>query len=171
MFTTVVLLLSGCGFQLRGNYSFPFKRLALIGLGIELSTKIQRMVESGSQTRIVRGVDSADAILSISEERSAIAVSRNVDGHVDQYKLNYTMSYQLLNSDGAVLLPPSTLHLNRLMSYSDQYILAKSQECDLLYRDMSSDALRQLLWRIGTVYKTNLSNDGVRVRTTHALPR
>lgn len=157
-----VLLLSACGFQLRGNYSFPFKRLALIGGDAEIGARIQRMVEGGSQTRVVKSPDGADAILSISEDRSTSVLTLNAAGQVNEYELDYTMSYRLVGADGAVLLPPSVIRINRTMTYSDQYALAKSQESNLLYRDMRNDAVDQLLRRMSAVHNLHPTDGGVR---------
>ncbi|SIT69040.1 LPS-assembly lipoprotein [Burkholderia sp. b14] len=156
------LLLAGCGFQLRGNYGFPFKRLALVGPGPELGARIQRLVEGGSQTRIVKSTDGADVILSISEGRGTGALTLNAAGQVNEYELDYTMSYQLVGADGTVLLPPSVIRINRAMTYSDQYALAKSQEFELLYRDMRNDALDQLLRRMSAVRELHPAHGGVR---------
>jgi LPS-assembly lipoprotein len=162
------LLLSACAFQLRGDYGFSFKRLALVGAGPEASARIQRMVEGGSQTRIVTHSDSADAILSISEGRGTGVLTLNAAGQVNEYELDYTMTYQLVGADGAVLLPPSVIRVNRAMTYSDQYALAKSQEAELLYRDMRNDAIDQLLRRMNAVRDLHPADGGVRAVTPRA---
>ncbi|WP_225721502.1 LPS-assembly lipoprotein LptE [Candidatus Vallotiella sp. (ex Adelges kitamiensis)] len=169
VFAATALLLSGCGFQLRGNYILPFKRLALISPDLELSAKIRRIIENSSQTQIVNSVDSADAILSISEACSTKIVPHNADGQLNDHELNYTMSYQLIGMDGTVLLPFSMLHLNRSTRYSDQNVLSKLQEYDVLYRDMSNEAVSQLLWCISVMPAPNLNYDRVRSGITHTF--
>jgi LPS-assembly lipoprotein len=57
----------------------------------------------------------------------------------------------LLGADGTLLIPPSVIALNRSMTYSDQYTLAKAQESTLLYNDMRNDAVDQLTRRLATV--------------------
>jgi LPS-assembly lipoprotein len=50
-----------------------------------------------------------------------------------------------------LLINPSIIALNRALTYSDQYTLAKSQEAELLYRDMQNDAVDQLTRRLAVV--------------------
>jgi LPS-assembly lipoprotein len=157
-----VVLLSACGFQLRGSQDYPFKRLAIAGTTPEMTARIQRMVEGGSDTKIVTSGKDADATLSISEGRGNGVLSINSAGQVREYELDYSMTYQLVGADGTVLLPPSAIRLNRAMTYSDQFALAKVQESDLLYRDMQQDAVEQLLRRLAAVRELHPTNGGVK---------
>ena len=47
-------------------------------------------------------------------------------------------------------MPPSSVELYRDISYADSDVLAKTQEEDLLWRDMEKDLVQQLLRRIAT---------------------
>ncbi|WP_226806819.1 LPS assembly lipoprotein LptE [Candidatus Vallotia cooleyia] len=157
--TAAVLLLSGCGFQLRSDYEIPLKRLALVVQSSELNAQIQRMIKGGSQTKIVTIADSPDAIFSISESRSTKVLILNAIKRINEYELNYTISYKLVSVDGTVLLPPNAIQINRSVIYSDQYTaLAKSQEFDMLYRNMRNLALDQLLRRISAVCELHLTD-------------
>ena len=48
------MLLSACGFQLRGQQDYAFKRLAISGGTPEMLGRLQRVVEGGSDTVIVK---------------------------------------------------------------------------------------------------------------------
>jgi LPS-assembly lipoprotein len=48
-----VMVLSACGFQLRGQQDYPFKRLALVGAPPAFVGRMTRMVQGGSDTVIV----------------------------------------------------------------------------------------------------------------------
>lgn len=147
-----VLVVSACGFQLRGEQDYPFKRLALVGASPPVAARLARMVQGGSDTVIVNAPSNADAILHVSESRGTGVLSINSLGVVEEYQLNYSVSYSLTAADGTLLIPPSVIALNRAMTYSDQYSQAKYAEADLLFADMQNDAVDQLTRRLAVVH-------------------
>jgi LPS-assembly lipoprotein len=150
-FTCGAMLLSACGFQLRGQQDYPFKRLAIAGGSPEMLGRLQRMVEGGSDTVIVKASEKPDAILSLSGGTGMKTLSLNAQGVVQEYELDYSLGYSMVGADGTILIPPSTISLNRALTYSDQYTLAKGIEAQTLYRDMQFDAVDQLTRRLAVV--------------------
>ena len=60
----------------------------------------------------------------------------------------YRVSYRLYDQKNKEYIPPSEILLRRELSYSDTDVIAKEQEEGLLYRDMQSDAVQQLVRRL-----------------------
>jgi LPS-assembly lipoprotein len=145
------MLLSACGFQLRGQQDYAFKRLAIVGASPNVAARITRLVQGGSDTVVVTTTADADAILSISEARGMNVLSMNSMGLVEEYQMLLTMSYRLTSKDGTLLIPPSAIALNRALTYSDQYATAKFTESELLFADMQRDAVDQLTRRLSLV--------------------
>lgn len=145
------MMLAACGFQLRGQQNYVFKRLAIAGAPAPVAARLTRMVQGGSDTVVVTTRPNADAILTLSESRGQSTLTLNSLGVAEEYQLNYALTYSLVGADGAVLIPPSVIALNRAMTYSSKYTLAKQQEADLLYADMQNDAVDQLVRRLGAV--------------------
>lgn len=143
--------LSACGFQLRGQQDYAFKRLAISGGPPQMVARLERMIQGGSDTVVVKAVEKPDATLRLAEGQGMRTLSLNAQGVVQEYELVYNVSYSLVGADGTLLIPPSVIALNRSMTYSDQYTLAKSQEATLLYNDMRNDAVDQLTRRLATV--------------------
>jgi LPS-assembly lipoprotein len=110
------------------------------------------MVQGGSDTVIVSSTADADAILTLSEGRGQNVLVINSLGIAAEYQLNYSLNYRLVGADGTVLIPPSVIVLDRAMTYSEQYSLAKAEESDLLYADMQNDAVDQLTRRLAVVH-------------------
>ncbi|MDR5786492.1 MULTISPECIES: LPS assembly lipoprotein LptE [Caballeronia] len=144
-------MLSACGFQLRGQQDYAFKRLAITGGTPQMVARLERMVQGGSDTVIVKPFEKPDATLNLNEGQGMRTLSLNAQGVIQEYELVFSLNYTLLGADGTLLIPPSTIALNRSMTYSDQYTLAKSQEATLLYNDMRNDAVDQLTRRLATV--------------------
>jgi len=146
-----VMMLSACGFQLRGQQDYAFKRLAIAGAPPPFVARLTRQIEGGSDTVIVNVPTYADAVLHISEARGTSTLTLNSFGVVAEYQLNYSLNYTLTGADGTLLIPPSAISLNRAMTYSDQFSLAKSAESELLFADMQNDAVDQLTRRLAVV--------------------
>ncbi|SDH49160.1 LPS assembly lipoprotein LptE [Paraburkholderia phenazinium] len=147
-----VMVLSACGFQLRGQQDYPFKRLAVVGAPPAFLGRFTRQVQGGSDTVIVSSTANADAILRVAESRGTSVLTMNSLGVVEEYQMNYSLTYTLSGADGTVLIPGSAISLNRAMTYSDQYSQAKSAESDLLFADMQNDAVDQLTRRLAVVH-------------------
>jgi LPS-assembly lipoprotein len=146
-----VLMLSACGFQLRGQQDYAFKRLAIAGAPAPVAARLTRMMQGGSDTVVVNSPANADAVLTMSEGRGQGVLTLNQFGVVAEFQLNYSLSYTLVGKDGTVLIPQSVIALNRAMTYSDQYSQAKAQESDILFADMQNDAVDQLTRRLAVV--------------------
>ncbi|HEV7832241.1 MAG TPA: LPS assembly lipoprotein LptE [Caballeronia sp.] len=145
------LLLSACGFQLRGEQDYAFKRLAISGGTPEMLGRLQRAVEGGSDTVIVKVSEKPDAILTLTGGNGMKTLSLNAQGVVQEYELDYNLNYSMVGADGTLLIPPSVISLNRALTYSDQFTLAKGIEAQTLYRDMQFDAVDQLTRRLAVV--------------------
>ncbi|WGS51868.1 LPS assembly lipoprotein LptE [Paraburkholderia sp. D15] len=146
-----VLMLSACGFQLRGQQDYAFKRLFIAGGSPAANARLTRLVQGGSDTVVVSSVANADATLTLAEGRGLSTLTLNSLGVVEEYQINLSMSYSLVGKDGTVLIPSSVISLNRAMTYSDQYSQAKVAESDILFNDMESDAIDQLTRRLSIV--------------------
>lgn len=145
------LMLSGCGFHLRGQQDYAFKRLYLASTQDPLTARIKRLVEGGSDTVVVTQAADAQATLRVTDSAGERTLTVNTSNLIVEYELIETFSYSLTAADGTVLIPSSSLTLNRSMTYSDNFFLAKSTEANLLYEDMRKDAADQIVRRLGMV--------------------
>jgi len=145
------LMLSGCGFHLKGQQDYAFKRLYLATTQDPLTARIKRLVEGGSDTVMVTLPADAQATLTVGDSAGERSLTLNSAGTIIEYELVDTFVYSLTAADGTVLIPPSSFTLNRSMTYSDQFFLSKSTEANLLYDDMRKDAADQIVRRMGMV--------------------
>ncbi|PLZ03338.1 lipopolysaccharide-assembly family protein [Burkholderia sp. WAC0059] len=145
------LTLSACGFQLRGEENYAFKRLAIVGAAAPVAARLTRYVEAGSDSVVVNSTADADAVLHVSESRGWATLTLSSLGVVEEYQLNYSLNYSLTGADGTPLIAQSTIALDRAMTYSDQYSQAKNAESDLLFADMQNDAVDQLTRRLAVL--------------------
>jgi LPS-assembly lipoprotein len=147
---TAVLLLSACGFQLRGTATLPFSTLYVQAPPTsQFATQLRRAVRAGSGTRIAERPEQAEAILQIMNElQEKQILSLSGGGRVSEYQLRYRVSFRLTDGKNREHIPASEIVLRRDYSYSDDQALAREFDEAQLYRDMRSDAVGQLLRRL-----------------------
>jgi len=71
------MMLAACGFQLRGQQNYVFKRVAIVGAPPIVAARLTRMIEGGSDTVVVKSPADADAVLSLSEGRGQGVLTLN----------------------------------------------------------------------------------------------
>ena len=142
--------LSSCGFQLRGQAAIPYKTLFIEATGYSLfANDLERAIRSGSETKVVSNRNEAEAVLRIvGELQEKRILSLSSGGKVREFELRYKVAYRLTDRAGTDLTAPGEIYLRRDMTYDDTQVLAKESEELLLYRDMKTDAVQQMLRRL-----------------------
>jgi LPS-assembly lipoprotein len=64
---------------------------------------------------------------------------------VREYQLRYRISYRVVDRDNRETIARTEIALRRDLSYNDSDTLSKESEEALLYRDMQTDAVSQML--------------------------
>jgi LPS-assembly lipoprotein len=143
---TGLIALAGCGWQLRGSTPLPFSSLYVQApLTSPVGNEIKRTLRA-SKTEITDTPESAQATLVImSEIREKHILSLGGQGRVREYQLRFRVGYKLTDGKAATFIAPTEILLKREISFNDSELLAKEGEEALLYRDMQTDAVQQLL--------------------------
>jgi LPS-assembly lipoprotein len=117
-----------------------------------LVQELRRNIRGGGEVTLVSTPEEADATLNItSESRSRQILSLNSQGRVREYVLNYRATISVRDNKNVELLAPTQLALKRDISYNEEFVLAKEAEEALLYRDMQSDLVQQILRRLSAI--------------------
>lgn len=150
-----VLALSACGFQLRGTNGrgvIPFKSIFLgAGTGGRLGVELRRYLRA-NDVGIAASAKEAEAVVDILSERVTRAtISLNSQGRVRDYSLNYTVVFRVVDSTGRELAPSTPISLKRDLTFNESQVIAKEKEEEMLYRDMQSDAVQQILRRLSAL--------------------
>ena len=145
------LALAGCGFHLRGSVAVPFDTLYIPNAKGGIALELKRNIEAGTNAKVIDDAKAAEAILELSDEaREKIILSLTGAGRVREFRLRYRVSYRVHDGKGGEYVPPSVVQLARDVTYNDAEILAKEAEEQLLFRDMQSDMVQQVLRRLAS---------------------
>jgi len=150
---SALVLLSGCGFHLRGNIDLPADLQQMHVQGVtkysDLGLELRRSLKA-SGVNVVKGVKAAQVILKVSPpafERRLLSVS-GASGKVAEYELIYTLNMSLHDRQGQVLLAPQTVRQLRDYTFDRDNVLGKGNEEARLKANMRRDLVRQVLTRL-----------------------
>jgi LPS-assembly lipoprotein len=143
-------LLGGCGFKLRGAQTLPVETLFLaLPVNSPIGAEITRVVRASTNARVVTDRKEAQAIFELlGEAREREVLSVNAQGRAREYQLRLLTTFRVVDPNGIELIAPTTLAARRDIAFNESELLAKESEEALLYRDMQSDLVRQMVTRL-----------------------
>lgn len=158
---TVPAWLAGCGFQLRQTNDFAFKTLyANFSTTSPLGVELRRNLLGAGRIELLtepKQMLQADAILDIlSEERQQVAVGVSATGQVRELQLRLRVRFRLRTPQGVELIEPVLLAQQRDLSFTETAALSKEIEMGILYRDMQTDIVQQIMRRLSAVKPRSL---------------
>lgn len=146
----LTLLLAACGFHLRGQVALPFQTLYIQSTNAytPFIGELKRAVQ-GAGVQLSDSPDNAQLTLNIvSEVVGKQILSLSGAGRVREFQLRFSVSFRAYDQSQQEWLPAEEIVVLRNLSYDDAQVLAKEQEEDLLYQNMRSDAVQQMLRRL-----------------------
>ena len=147
----LILALAGCGFHLRGTAPGPFQTIYIPNAKSGIALDLKRSLEAGTNAKVVDDARGADAIFELSQEaREKIILSLTGTGRVREFRLAYRVNFRVHDGKGGEYVPMSLVTLSRDVTYNDAEILAKEAEEQLLFRDMQSDMVQQVMRRLAS---------------------
>ena len=154
--SSAALGLAACGFELRRAPAFAFKTLySPLGETSPLGVALKRALESGGNVRVISDpnlVNQADVILEVlSDQREKTVVGLSAAGQVREFQLRIRFKFKLRTARGRELIAETEILQQRDISFSESAVLAKEAEEGLLYRDMQSDIVQQIMRRLAVV--------------------
>ena len=150
----LLLLLASCGFHLRGTADVPFQTLYLPNADSGIALDLRRYVQAGTQARVVDDPKQAEAILAFTEEnREKNILSLTGAGRVSEFQLRYRVGFRVHDGKGGDYVPLTSIALTRDITFADTDVLAKEAEEQLLFRDMQSDMVQQIMRRLAASRK------------------
>ena len=146
----VMVLLTACGFHLRGTYELPphlspvylDKDSMSLPLYRELTSRLK---SSGAVTE--NTTDAASVITVMGETRARSIRSVDSSGRASEYGLRYTLVFNV-KSNGSMLIENGTIVRNRTLLFNPDAVLGVANEEQNLYQDMIEDAAGSLMLRL-----------------------
>lgn len=148
----LVLLIAGCGFQLRGA---PPVSSALQPLAVDCADNVPGQLCDSVRDQLelgrieLKSAEEADYVLRIGnfrQERRASAIT--LRAAAAEYTLRHTVDIEVITADNIPLIEPTDLNSSETYRYDESNVLAKQREEEAL-RDQLHDRLaQQIIFRL-----------------------
>lgn len=152
----IALLLSACGYHLRGEMDLPseMKSIYLEGASAPLQEQFRRSLAS-SQVQLVSSRAAAGTIITVSnEENLKRALSLGSSGYANQFGLEYRLNYEVTDKNNTPLVTSQPVDIKREYFNNQQLILGKDNEETVIRNEMYQQAVRTIINQIRAGLKT-----------------
>lgn len=154
--SSALLALAGCGFKLREAPNFAFNEIFVnMPEQSSLGNELKRHLGSTGKVELVtdaKRLPTTQTVLeSMLDQREKVVVGLTAAGQVREFQLRVRFRFRLRGREGKMLINDTEILQQRDISYSESQALAKEAEEQLLYRDMQSDIVQQVLRRLAAV--------------------
>ncbi|MFW5444191.1 MAG: LPS assembly lipoprotein LptE [Methylococcaceae bacterium] len=146
---SALLLISACGYHLRGSIDLPegLKKIYLHGGSSELRSSLKKSLRF-SDGELVSRAKEAGVVVKIGKDKMRRRVlSLSSTGRANEYELYYYMDFILLDAAGNQLSKKQTVELSRDYFNDQEDVLAKNIEEKIIREEMYRQAVQSIISR------------------------
>ena len=153
----MALLLSACGYHLRGALQLPeaMKKIYVSGASAELSAAIAYTFRSASGELVATPAEAGMILNVIKEDYQRRTISLSNEGYSNEYELIYRLTFDLLDKNGDELVTKQTVESSK--SYyneqSSDTLISKDNEEAMLREELYTQAVRSVVERARAALK------------------
>ncbi len=147
----LLALLSGCGFQMRGETPLPFNTLYVgVPHNTHFGANLRRALRAASpNTRLVDTPKQAQVLLQqVANQRLINDTTLNAQGQVEEYELGIRFTFRVIDPKGNAILPDTTFTTYRELPYNTSASQALSSLINSLYDAMEQSLINRILRRL-----------------------
>jgi LPS-assembly lipoprotein len=147
--------LTACGFRPRQPTAYAFQVIYIPPTPSPLLTELRRALAADGRIEVLqdpRQWERADLSFELLQElRDKVVIGRTSTGGVREFQLRLRLRFKVRDKAGIERIPDTELQQQRDISFIETNVLAKETEEDLLYRNMQTDMVQQILWRLASL--------------------
>lgn len=153
---TVALLLSACGYHLRGALELPanMKNVYVEGGSPSLREFFKQTMQSSSG-QLADSRKGVGLVIKIAnEEFNRRVLSLSSRGKSNEFELDYRLEYELASAADAPLMERQTVEIRREYYNDQQFMIAKDNEENVIRNEMYQQAVRTIFNRARVVLES-----------------
>ena len=149
----MLLMISSCGFHMRGMTEISFKSISLEGKELSF-TKNLRKVLNTNKVAIVPPTENPELRVELlGEESEKRILSFSGQGLVREYEIFYRVHYRIKTKDSETWGQENILETRKDFTYSDSNLIGKEEEERQLNEAMRNEAITNLFNQIQLIKK------------------
>jgi len=149
----MALLLSACGYHLRGAFQLPenMKSVYIEGSSGPLLEQFKQVMKTSS-AKLADSRKGAGIVIKIAnEEFNRRVVSLSSRGKSNEFELEYRLDYEFANAKDALLMERQTVDIRREYYNDQQFVIAKENEENVIRNEMYLQAVHTIVNRARVV--------------------
>jgi len=149
----MALLLSACGYHLRGALELPsnMKNVYVEGGSSPLLEQFRQVMKSSSAQLAGSRKDAGIVVKIANEQFNRRVLSLSSRGKSNEFELEYRLDYEFANAADAVLMPRQSVEVRREYYNDQQFMIAKDQEEAVIRNEMYQQAVQTIVNRARVV--------------------
>lgn len=157
LFTLVAisLLISACGWHLRGSLNLPadLKSVAISGASATLYEQLERQLRASDIDLQASEKDAQYTIVIIDEANERRTAALGSDALAAEYELNATAEFVFRNSRGENVGEVNKVSVLRTLTYDSNQVLGSANEGSIIQREMTQEVANQIIRRMSFLSK------------------
>lgn len=149
----MLLMITSCGFHLRGMTEISFKTISLEGKELSFTKNLKKTLASNKVAIILPTENPELRIELLSEESEKRILSLSGQGLVREFEIFYRVRYRIKTIDSETWSQENIIETRRDFTFSDSNLIGKEEEERQLNESMRNEAITNLFNQIQLVTK------------------
>ena len=143
-----LLMITSCGFHLRGMTEISFKTVSLEGKELSFTKNLKKTLTSNKVAIVLPTENPELRVELLSEESEKRILSLSGQGLVREFEIFYRVRYRVKTVDSETWSQENILETRRDFTYSDSNLIGKEEEERQLNESMRNEAITNLFNQI-----------------------
>ena len=149
----MLLIISSCGFHMRGMTEISFKTISLEGKELSFTKNLKKVMNS-NKVAIVSSTENPELRVELlSEESEKRILSLSGQGLVREFEIFYRVRYRVKTIDSEIWSQENIIETRKDFTYSDSNLIGKEEEERQLNEAMRNEAITNLFNQIQLIKK------------------
>lgn len=149
----MLLIISSCGFHMRGMTEISFKTISLEGKELSFTKNLKKVLNS-NKVAIVSSTENPELRVELlSEESEKRILSLSGQGLVREFEIFYRVRYRVKTIDSEIWSQENIIETRKDFTYSDSNLIGKEEEERQLNEAMRNEAITNLFNQIQLITK------------------
>ena len=149
----LLIVITSCGFHLRGMTEISYKTISLEGKELSLTKNLKKILNT-NKVAIVSSTENPELRVELlSEESEKRILSLSGQGLVREFEIFYRVRYRIKTSDSEIWSQENIIETRKDFTYSDSNLIGKEEEERQLNEAMRIEAITGLFNQIQVIKK------------------
>ncbi|MEY3810426.1 MAG: Rare lipoprotein [Pseudomonadota bacterium] len=149
----LLIVITSCGFHLRGMTEISYKTISLEGKELSLTKNLKKILNT-NKVAIVSSTENPELRVEfLSEESEKRILSLSGQGLVREFEIFYRVRYRIKASDSEIWSQENIIETRKDFTYSDSNLIGKEEEERQLNEAMRNEAITNLFNQIQVIKK------------------